>query len=156
CKAVGRETVWDLLRTTWALTKSKWHEPSWGVMIAAAAAHFETDNGGRLRSREHLWTILWTESTYLIWKLRCERVIANEGKEFSQAEVVNRWYATLNSRLTLNRHATAAYLGKRALRPDTVRSTWLPILDNAVDLHPSWVEVSGVLVGIKRINVGEG
>lgn len=156
CEATGRKHIWELVQKTWEKTKMKWYEPTWGTILNAAAVPFQTENGGRLLAAENLWTILWTESTYLVWKLRCERVIANEGKQHSLEEVVNRWHATVNARLTLDRHATAEALGKRALKPETVRDTWLPILDNAANLHPAWEKMSGVLVGIARVSVGDG
>ncbi|OJT03797.1 Transposon TX1 uncharacterized 149 kDa protein, partial [Trametes pubescens] len=118
CKAVGRGQIWSLVKKTWERTKMKWYEPSWGTVLNAAAVQFQTGNGGRLHATENLWTILWTESTYLVWKLRCERVIANDGKQFTVEEVVNRWHTTVNARLTLDRNATAEALGKRALRPE--------------------------------------
>ncbi|KAI0822588.1 hypothetical protein BC628DRAFT_1326834, partial [Trametes gibbosa] len=99
---------------------------------------------------ECLWTILATESLYLVWKLRCKRVIQNEGKEFSLEEIWNRWYAMMDQRLTVDRKACTAYLEKRTLKPDRVAATWLPILENNRDLPPNWVGDGGVLVGIRR------
>jgi len=56
--------------------------------------------------------ILVSEAAFLIWRLRCERVIkyANEPTRFvSEKEIVNRWRATVERRIRLdiqftNRH----------------------------------------------------
>ncbi|KAI0816980.1 hypothetical protein BC628DRAFT_1333894 [Trametes gibbosa] len=120
-------------------------------MLGAACMVFKArDSEARLTPSERLWMILATESLYLVWKLRCERVIQNDGTEFSLAEIRNRWYATIDQRLTIDRRACAAYLEKRALKPDRVAATWLPILENNCDLPPNWVGDGGVLVGIRR------
>ncbi|KAH9895285.1 hypothetical protein C8Q73DRAFT_645141, partial [Cubamyces lactineus] len=95
--------------------------------------------GVRMVDRERLWTILATEAVYLIWKLRCERVIQNEGREFTNAEIENKWFATINRRLALDRWATAPFLEKKAKDPEEVEATWSVILENTNCLPPNWV-----------------
>ncbi len=150
CKAVGQSTIWKLLKETWALTGSTWYEPCWGTSFGAACAVFKSEDGSRKAHKEHLWCILCTEALHLIWKLRCERAIQNGGKDFSEREIANRYYATLVSRLNLDRRTAAMTRGKRALKANDVESIWLPILENSQNLPPKWVVDSGVLVGIKR------
>ncbi len=93
---------------------------------------------------------LVAESAYLVWKLRCERVLQRDGEDFSVRAVTNRWYAAINQRLTLDRRSAAKYLGKSALKAGKVAATWLPVLDNRHNLPANWVTDYGVLVGIKR------
>ncbi|OSD08367.1 hypothetical protein PYCCODRAFT_1441281 [Trametes coccinea BRFM310] len=150
CSARGREEIVELLRCAWSHTSRPWPGASWGTMIGAPCLAFEDDKGERLLSIERLWTILATEATHLIWKLRCERVIQNEGREFSADEITNRWYASINRRLTVDRLAAAKFLGKRALKLDVVEATWYPILDRSNGLPLNWVGEGGVLVGIRR------
>ncbi|KAI0824107.1 hypothetical protein BC628DRAFT_1323025 [Trametes gibbosa] len=151
CAARGQQEIYNMLQKTWELSGLQWPGANWGTMLGAACMVFRTRNSdARLTGSERLWTILATESVYLVWKLRCERVIQNNGKEYSREEVRNRWYATINQRLTLDRRACVAYLEKRALKPNRVAETWLPILENNRDLPPNWVGDCGVLVGIKR------
>ncbi len=150
CEAVGQKIVWELLREMWQLTQAQWHEPCWGTTFGAACAVFKTPDGGRKTAAENLWCILCTESLHLIWRLRCERVIQKEGSEFTEAEVTNRFYAALESRLNLDRRTAAMAASKRALKPQDVETIWRPVLEGKDSLPPNWVVNNGVLVGIKR------
>ncbi|TFK95021.1 ribonuclease H-like protein [Polyporus arcularius HHB13444] len=151
CNAVGQETIWKLVQEIWSHTKAEWKPPSWGSILGSACAVFKTAEGGRRSATENLWCILCTEAAHLVWKLRCERVIQNEGVNFSESEVTNRLYAALQSRLELDRRTAAiAKGGKKALKPQEVEQIWLPILEKSELLPPKWVVNNGVLVGIKR------
>ncbi|TFK93262.1 hypothetical protein K466DRAFT_619106 [Polyporus arcularius HHB13444] len=150
CNARGQEIIWNLLRQTWALTGAEWKEPCWGTVFGAACAVFKTSEGRRRKALESLWCILCTEALHLIWKIRCERVIQNDGEEHTESEITNRYYSTLNSRLTLDRRTAVIARGRKALRPQEVARIWLPVLDKADELPLKWVGDSGVLVGIKR------
>ncbi len=151
CKAKGQEIVWDLLKQTWALTGIDWKEPCWGSTFGAACIAIRSDNGSRKTALESLWCILCSEALHLIWKLRCERVIQNEGEDFSEDEITHRYYAAMNFRLTLDRRTAAfAPKGKKSLKPQEVERIWLPILENNTNLPPNWAVDGGVLVGIRR------
>ena len=150
CASVGRGTIWELAEETWQHTGLPWKEPNWGTALGAASAVLESDDGERKPSAEALWTILMTESLYLIWKLRCERVIQNDKQEFTILEVIRRWYAALDRRLELDRRSCAGFLGRSALKADAVACIWGPVLQASGELPQNWVTDSGVLVGIKR------
>ncbi|TFK81387.1 hypothetical protein K466DRAFT_633672 [Polyporus arcularius HHB13444] len=150
CKATGQETIWTILKDLWALTKHNWVSPTWGMTFGAACTVFKSREGTRSSATESLWTILCTESLHLVWKLRCERVIQNEGSDFMVQEVTNRFYACINSRLDLDRRTTALARGTKALKPADAERIWRPVLDNYDALPPNWVVDGGVLVGIKR------
>ncbi len=150
CKANGQNAIWRLLERTWSLTGMEWYQPSWGSILGAGCAVFKSEAGSRKTATESLWCILCTEAVHLVWKLRCERVIQREGKEFSEEEVKNRFYATMNSRLNLDRRTAAKARGKRALKPSEVDRIWRPILENSGSLPVKWVVDYGVLVGIER------
>ncbi len=150
CDAAGQEIVWDLLKRTWSHTGADWKIPSWGTILGAACAVFKTREGNRRTAIENLWCILCTESVHLIWKLRCERVIQNNDEDFTVNEITNRFYATLEARLTLDRRTAAIARGKRALQLQEVARIWLPIIEKGSELPPKWVGKNGVLVGIKR------
>ncbi|KAH9886323.1 hypothetical protein C8Q73DRAFT_658592 [Cubamyces lactineus] len=150
CNARGRERIKELLEELWSHTKTQWPGFNWGTALGVACVVFKSEDDKRLTNRERLWTILATKSVYLIWKLRCERVIQNDGREFTDVEVENKWFATINRRLALDRWATAPFLEKRAKSPEEVATTWGEILENANGLPPNWVGDGGVLVGIKR------
>ncbi len=150
CTAVGQETIWALLKQVWQLTGAPWYEPCWGTTFGAACMAFKTGDGGRRTAVEHLWCILCTEALHLVWKMRCERVIQNDGNEFTEAEITNRFFAAMNSRLDLDRRTATIARGKRALTEEKVERIWLPVLEDGRNLPPRWVTNSGVLVGIKR------
>ncbi len=150
CEAQGQETIWKLLKRIWSLTGQAWNPPSWGTTFGAACAVIKSSSGQRRPAKESLWTILCTEALHLIWKLRCERVIQNEGANFSETEITNRLYACLNTRLDLDRRTAAMACGKKSLKPVEVEKIWLPILEGKDNLPPNWVVNGGVLVGIRR------
>ncbi len=150
CRTVGRGTVWELLESTWELTETPFPGLNVGTVLGAGCAQFLTAEGERRPLLEALWTTLVVESAYLVWKLRCERVLQRDGEDFSVRAVTNRWYAAMNQRLTLDRRSAAKYLGKSALKACKVAGTWFPVLDNKIDLPANWVTDYGVLVGIKR------
>ncbi|OJT10530.1 Transposon TX1 uncharacterized 149 kDa protein [Trametes pubescens] len=153
CRAVGRERIWDLLKSAWRRTGREERVPAWGLILGAACVPTR-EGGGAIRDAPSnaLWTVLATESAYLVWKLRCERVIQNDGKEFTTPEISNRWYSAINGRLTLDRSATAKSLGDRALKSQRVQAVWRPILEGAGSLPFDWVGRSEVLVGIRRLD----
>ncbi|KAH9835471.1 uncharacterized protein C8Q71DRAFT_837434 [Rhodofomes roseus] len=97
-----------------------------------------------------LWRILISESAFLIWKLRCERVIGHEEEErwaHSSNELRSRWASTMNQRLHLDAATTHPRFGRKALRRDIYADTWHDaVVDNrALYTHRSR---EGVLVGI--------
>ncbi|EIW58325.1 uncharacterized protein TRAVEDRAFT_123382 [Trametes versicolor FP-101664 SS1] len=118
-------------------------------MLGVACASFATENGERRTWQEKLWTILCSESTYLVWKLRCERVIKNEGIQFTAQEVKQRWYATINRRLTLDRNVAKVSKVKRKEKIRKVQNTWCSVLADVNMLPVNWVVNSEVLVGIR-------
>lgn len=97
-----------------------------------------------------------SESVYLIWKLRCERVIQKENTPFSIQEVSSRWITTINARLDLDREMTNEGLGKRRLKTKIVLSTWRGTLNDEDKLPKNWTKLSGVLVGIRLRQHQEG
>ncbi|KAI0816973.1 hypothetical protein BC628DRAFT_1333997 [Trametes gibbosa] len=153
CTAKGREIIWKLLREAWTKAGGLPRDPSWGTIMGAACTGRKANGGRRVSALENRWAILAVESARLIWKLRCERVIANDGAEFTGREVHNRWFAEINRRLTLDRCVTTLLLGKKRKRYiRLVEGTWSPLLEEERNLPPRWVTDSGVLVGIKRGN----
>ncbi|KAJ3008140.1 hypothetical protein NUW54_g3267 [Trametes sanguinea] len=151
CEAVGRQTIWGLLQSTWTSTGRTPYDPNWGNICGAACAAIRPNGKDRCAAAESLWAILAIESAHLIWKLRCERVIAKNGAEFTEREVTNRWYSTLNKRLAIDRRVVSLLSGKRKLLKATkLDAAWRPILEGLEDPSADWVADSGVLVGMKR------
>ncbi|KAJ7256662.1 hypothetical protein C8J57DRAFT_958204, partial [Mycena rebaudengoi] len=67
--------------------------------------------------------ILMAESSYLIWKLRCERVIQNDGKWPTDQEIRDQWAKMLNARLKLDCSMTDTRYEKKALSVKSVLNT---------------------------------
>ncbi|KAH9890114.1 hypothetical protein C8Q73DRAFT_747783 [Cubamyces lactineus] len=153
CNACGREIIWTLLRESWEASGFPRYDPDWGNIIGAACAVIRPHGPDSKRNAvaEDRWAILAIESAHLIWKLRCERVIANDGAEFAERQVANRWYAALARRLDLERKVVALTPGKKRAKLQTkLDAVWRPLIEDLPDQSTDWVTDSGVLVGIKR------
>jgi hypothetical protein len=87
------------------------------------------------------------ESVYLIWKLRCERVIQNNGVHATSKEI-NRWVATMNAQLKLDSKMTDRMFEKKAIPVRKVH-TWKGILKGEDKLPDDWTGSTEVLVGIE-------
>ncbi|KAL4255512.1 hypothetical protein AB1N83_014246 [Pleurotus pulmonarius] len=157
CETPGQEQVWQLAKDLWEKTGRTWIQPWIGNIIGCALSKAsegknKTDPGGK-----RLWRIIISESAYLIWKLRCERVIQNGNTVFSIQEVNNRWLAAINNRLELDCDMTDKSLGKRALKAKVVLQTWKGALKGEGQLPRNWIKTGGVLVGIRpRLHQEEG
>ncbi|KAF7325075.1 hypothetical protein MKEN_00550200 [Mycena kentingensis (nom. inval.)] len=101
------------------------------------------------KGAERLLRILLSESAFLAWKLRCERVIQSKG-EASNAEIRNRWLKAINSRLEMDCALTnTTKYGKKALRKGLIKATWKGTLENEISLPDDWMSrETGVLVGV--------
>jgi hypothetical protein len=98
-----------------------------------------------------LYRILVSESTFLIWKLRCTRIIElgeNEMLWPSKQEIHNRWIHVINRRLALDQAMTNTRYGKKALDKSLVLRTWSGVLKDEASLPEDWIRQPGVLVGI--------
>lgn len=154
CKAKGRKTTWKEAKGIWKRkTNTEWPEPCLGTIVGGKYANFETAKDENQEPLRRLYSILMTETAHLVWKMRCERVINNEGKEHTKAEARNRLYAAINKRLELDREMTNPRYERKALKKSVVIQTWKGLLQNEENLPTDWISASsGVLVGIERRN----
>ncbi|KAJ7023367.1 hypothetical protein C8F04DRAFT_970219, partial [Mycena alexandri] len=143
CDVPGQEEVWELASEMWKIkTGEDLPRPTTGQIMACAMT--KKKDAGTTR----LFRILVSESAYLVWRLRNERVI--QGKPpASQDEIHNRWLRAMNIRLRLDCALTnAEKYGKQAISKDLVRKTWVKVLKNEVNLPKDWMRETEVLVGI--------
>ncbi|KAJ6469349.1 hypothetical protein C8R45DRAFT_908738 [Mycena sanguinolenta] len=142
CDAQGQAQVWELASQVWKKKLGEEMQPCFGEIMACGA--IKKGNAGTTR----LYRILISESTYLIWKLRNERVI-NTKPEASDREITNRWKKAINNRLKIDCLLTnARKWGKKSLNKSLVLATWRKTLMNE-DRHPEdFTGVTGVLVGM--------
>lgn len=150
CKAPGREVAWKLAECLWRRKHDKWIPITLGTILGASMIGFGDDTLPKKGGPDRLYRILISETAYLIWKLRCERVIQHGGdpdRYRSSIEIAHRWTAALNTRLTLDRQMTRFGLSKRALKKNIVKSTWCNVLENEEALAEDWLQATEVLVG---------
>ncbi|EPS93746.1 hypothetical protein FOMPIDRAFT_1096920, partial [Fomitopsis schrenkii] len=117
--------------------------PSLGAVLSSPIAPYKNAKGKPKTGDARLYRILMTESAYLIWKLRCERVIGGaENPNRPQAtpqEVGARWLQTINERLRTDCLMTnTSKYGKKALNKTLVERTWEGTLRNEDNLPPDW------------------
>ncbi|KJA14737.1 hypothetical protein HYPSUDRAFT_150023, partial [Hypholoma sublateritium FD-334 SS-4] len=98
-----------------------------------------------------LYTIILTESMYLIWLLRCKWRMdkgSDPASLHSTAEITRRWRARINRRIKLDQAMATRKAHKwKKLSRSLVERTWHGTLDNEDGLPQDWVGACGVLVG---------
>ena len=84
------------------------------------------------------------ELAYLIWVLRCRRVI--QGKQHTKNEVEGRWLRAINERLTIDEITTTKIKRNKGFTKHVV-DTWEQALKKKRELPINWINCSEVLVG---------
>ncbi|EIW61280.1 ribonuclease H-like protein [Trametes versicolor FP-101664 SS1] len=151
CGAPGQTEVWDLTRQL--LSKKGVTLPVM-TLGAVTGAHLWTIMNEKDEIRcgaTRLARMIVGEAAYLVWKLRCERVIgwADEPqKTHSREEIANRWMATVNKRLSMDCAMTSKRLaGRHVIAQEVVEATWGGVLHDEKSLPRDWACMSGVFVG---------
>jgi ribonuclease HI len=148
CEAPGQKEIWELAKELWLKRNPNWAWPGIGTIISAGLAVFKDDQGKIKPGDARLYRILMAESAYLIWKLRCERVIQNNGNFATQQEIHDRWVKTINARLRLDCNMTDRRYERKALPVKTVLRTWKGVLKDEDRLPVDWTRSAEVLVGM--------
>jgi hypothetical protein len=148
CEAPGQKEIWKLAKELWLKRNPDWAWPGIGTIISAGLAVFKDDQGKIKPGDARLYRILMAESAYLIWKLRCERVIQNNGNFATQQEIHDRWVKTMNARLRLDCNMTDRRYERKALPVKTVLRTWKGVLKDEDRLPVDWTRSAEVLVGM--------
>lgn len=149
CRAPGQSQLWGLTRELWVKKHPTWSHPTLGVVLACAAAAFSSEEGKPLSGANRLFRILMTETAYMIWSVRCERVIGWENaRTHTIEELSGRWRRVINQRLTLDQVMTRTSLAKTSIPPKVVLATWRSTLNDEEALPDNWIGAAGVLVGV--------
>ncbi|KAJ7610029.1 hypothetical protein DFH06DRAFT_1016813 [Mycena polygramma] len=150
CTRPGQKEVWQLAEKLWLLNHTDWPAVSFGGMLGCGLATFKDENGKNSPPTTRLFRIIMTESMHLIWKLRCDCVIARDGEPPTLNEIHNKWVAIINERLTIDRALTnRVKFGKQhSLPPSLVLDTWKGSLLDEDKLPKDWLRDPEVLVGI--------
>ena len=75
------QTVWRLAGELWRKRESSWPEISFGSILGANLPNCISTRNTKKKGRNRLFAILVLESAHLIWKLRCEWLIENQGDQ---------------------------------------------------------------------------
>ncbi|KAJ7210811.1 hypothetical protein GGX14DRAFT_342639, partial [Mycena pura] len=81
----------------------EWPEVSLDTVLGCGLAEFRDEKGKIDRGTQRLYRVLISESAYLVWRLRNERVIEKDGVPASKEEIMNKFKFTINQRLQMDR-----------------------------------------------------
>jgi len=154
CRERTTQLVWTMARNLWPHDNTPWPNITLGTILGCGCISLRSDqrhrenneqNGsGFLKGPTRLLQIIISESAYLIWVLRCERVI--QSKEHSEDEIQGRWLRAINERLTTDK-ITAIRIIRKDGFTTLVVNTWEQALEKERELPPNWINCSEVLVG---------
>ena len=148
CPSPERTTIWGLTQDIWPATLGEWRVPNLGIVLGCGSitpSQPTNDNPTpQAIAKARITRILLSESAYLIWSLRCERVIA--GRIHTTDSIRSRWLNKLNTRPLIDRQRASS--SHRLDLRRQIYHTWTPLLANKPDLPPNWVTDPEVLVGV--------
>ncbi|KAI0667436.1 ribonuclease H-like protein, partial [Trametes maxima] len=151
CHAKGQKEIWEMTRKTLDERGIKLPEISLGLALSGPLLTLEDAKGKPKKGLTRLAKILIAESTYLIWVLRCQRVIdweSTDRQEHSEREIKMRWKATMDKRYEMDIAMTNKRVaGNKAIHKALVKETWEGISARRNDDGNRQNRGSGVLVG---------
>ncbi|KAG2740847.1 hypothetical protein P692DRAFT_201842406 [Suillus brevipes Sb2] len=105
CNCPARKRIWKLAERIWPTNIIPWPEPTIGTITGCVSLSLAYRF--RPKGTARLLRIIISESAYLIWTMRCARVI--QGVSLDNDNITKRWTKALNNRLQQDR-ATARKL----------------------------------------------
>jgi hypothetical protein len=163
CDAPPRRMIWALAENIWPHTHIGWPEIDLGTILGCGCLNLHPETGANptetnqnnrretYRGESRLLQILLSESAYLIWVLRCERVI--QGSRHTNSEIKKWWLQKINKRLTDDK-INATMIKREEGFTRLVVNTWEQALYNKGELPINWIHRSEVLVGRTAQRVG--
>ncbi|KAH9841157.1 ribonuclease H-like protein, partial [Rhodofomes roseus] len=152
CRAPGQKRIWRLTKALWTRKGQPWRAPTeTDILTASVGLYPRQDNSKTKNYLARLWAILIPEAAFLIWKLRCERVIGHADEadwKHTDQEISRHWLATVNRRLQIDLTATSKRFGHLAKDNRLVWATWTGTIGDEQGLYEDWTRVPRVLVGI--------
>ena len=137
CRENSTCLIWNLAKDFWPHRNIPWPNIDLGTILGCGCINVRPE-----RPREHnqrrrrkkithrgptrLFQILLSKSAYLIWVLRCERVI--QEKMLTKREINARWNRAINERLTIDK-LTAAKIVRNKKFTKLIKETWDPALE---------------------------
>ncbi|KAJ7229948.1 hypothetical protein GGX14DRAFT_343586 [Mycena pura] len=151
CTVPGQQEIWAAAEELWKKKAGHWPELPLGSLLGCGLARFPKE---AVPARcERLYHILISESMFVIWKLRNERVIDPNVATHSAAEILNKWNTAITNCFEVDRVlANRPKKGRLAsLNPTHITDTWSSVLANEGNLGADWLKHAGVLVGSTEI-----
>ncbi len=150
CKANQCDLIWKTTREICERKNIPWPQSlDTTTIMALPLLKVKTNTGKTRQGATHLFLITVSECAFLIWKLRCKRILEPGHQETITArEARNQIMSTINCRLNQDRTLTSKKrYGKKALPENLVLSTWSGTLKDEHRLPRKWLTANGVLVG---------
>jgi len=156
CHSRPTRLIWKLTREAWPHTNMPWPETDLGMILGCGCLSVsqaianqrqipdQNPKSAYLRGASRLLKILISESAFLIWALRCERVI--QEKNHNNQEIQLRWLHVINLRLTEDKIATSKIKRNKGFTI-LVSNTWEKVLSKENDILNNWINMREVLVG---------
>jgi hypothetical protein len=153
-KVVKSGQLWTLAHNFWPYDNIPWPDLNIGTILGCGAITLKAEGRRRINQQTmrrktfpgptRLLQIIISELAYLIWVLRCERVV--QGLHHTEREIESRWLRKINERLTTDR-ITATRIKRTNGFTNLVVETWEQALEKEGALPPNWINQSEVLVG---------
>jgi ribonuclease HI len=138
CNAPGHKKIWNLCHDLWEKKFAVIPNTSIGLILGCELIQFKDSKDKNMPEANKLFKIIISESAFLIWKIRCERVMSN--KIPTETEIHNRWVAFINKRLKIGQLLTdKSRYGNRALDIKTVLKTRDGVLMDNENLPEQWI-----------------
>lgn len=122
-----------------------------GIALGGHAFAAFNEKDELLHGATRLARIILTETAYLVWVLRCDRVVGDRvplPRALEEEYVERRWLRALNKHLqTECTLVSKRVAGRWAIPPSTVLATWEKTLQDEHRLPLDWIHSPGVLVG---------
>ncbi|KZV96681.1 hypothetical protein EXIGLDRAFT_608872 [Exidia glandulosa HHB12029] len=132
CSALGQDLIWTEAKGLWAKTGRQWPDISLGAIAGCGLITIRDERGKVIPGPTRLLKIIISEAAFLIWKIRCERVIQHGNdveKAPAEPEIINRFRAAIQKRLKIDTMLTSRRKFKqRAVPIKTLRETWEQVL----------------------------
>ncbi|OJT01591.1 Transposon TX1 uncharacterized 149 kDa protein [Trametes pubescens] len=151
CTAPGPAVAWALARGILNRKSVTLPDVTLGIALGGHAFTVCNEDGTPRHGATRLARIVLTETAYLIWVLRCDRVVGERASLPGDAEVryvENRWLQAITRRLNTDRTLTRKRtVGKWAVPPAVVLATWEKTIHKEERLPSDWINSQEVLVG---------
>ena len=149
CKASGQHEIWKYIELLYEKKGLTFKKPSLGDQLGCTIT--KRENEGDKGTRRFM-TIMISEASYKIWKIRCEwRIGRNSDPERmpTQNEIKGRIRAAIARKMKTNCLATDnERFGKKAIGSELVKDTWSNLAQGLKSPLRSWKKIAVVLVGI--------